>query len=482
MAFIRTKKLKDGSNSYRVFQSVEGSDKLIATMSNRRSAERLADHVDTLAKNLANIPAETLEWLEGLDDKTHAKLATMGLVESRKEVHTLGDLLEAFRKRGDVTEESKIAWDKVARNLADFFGKDKPIEAITQEDGIKFERWLRTAPLNRRVNTPCPYSKATVHKRIGHAKTLFSYGEKLGWLAANPFRFLKSGDSVNPGNLEYVDLERFGKVLEVAPLYWRLLMMFGRYCGVRGSSELYRMEWGDIHLSSTEESGWVAIRACKNARHGRTYRVVPIPAIMEPVLVEWMEQAAEGQILVFPGMGKQTSFSGMVRKMAMKAGVVPWQNAWYNLRKSFCTDLIQEVKDIPTYEQITDHSYQISVKHYQIMTGGRLARGMEAVVKSGIFAPSTVPGSVYGGFQAVPSAENTGSGGSVPSSVPGSVLVSVQSISNSIRETNKTRQTLEKRDSEALKKPVYDSSQTGPMENIGFEPVTYWLPASRSAN
>ena len=38
------------------------------------------------------------------------------------------------------------------------------------------------------------------------------------------------------------------------------------------------------------------------------------------------------------------------------------------------------MKDITTYEQITDHSYAIAAKHYQIMTGGRLATGMEQVL------------------------------------------------------------------------------------------------------
>ncbi len=131
MAFIRTKKLKDGGNSYRVFHNVDGSDKLIATMSNKRAAERLADHVTTLAKNLANVPVETLEWVNSLDDKTHAKLAALGLVETRKKARTLGELLEAFRDRRDVIDKSKEIWDSVTANILEFFPAEKPISEIT---------------------------------------------------------------------------------------------------------------------------------------------------------------------------------------------------------------------------------------------------------------------------------------------------------------------------------------------------------------
>ena len=59
-----------------------------------------------------------------------------------------------------------------------------------------------------------------------------------------------------------------------------------------------------------------------------------------------------------------------------------WKNPWYNLRKSFYTDLLPVVKDIMTYEQITDHSYTIAAKHYQIMTKGRLASGMNQALEA----------------------------------------------------------------------------------------------------
>ena len=210
-----------------------------------------------------------------------------------------------------------------------------------------------------------------------------AYAEKLGWLTTNPFRFLKAGDSTNEERLEYVPPETVLKVIDESPLRWGLIIALGRFIGVRGSSELYRMEWEDVHWSSEGEAGWIAIRTKKNERHGRKYRQVPMAPIVEELLSRWFFQAAEGEARIFPGMKSQQNFAVMVEKLAKRAGVTGWQVPWYNLRKSFCSDLLEEVKDISYYERITDHTYAIARKHYQIMHKGRELRG--AATMEGIF-------------------------------------------------------------------------------------------------
>ena len=331
------------------------------------------------------MPPELTVWVSELEKNSPAlydKIAEAGLMEAREESRTLGELLETHRKRHDVSEATRTTWDLIGHNLVEFFGGEKAIARMTQEEVHQFDQWLRTAPLNRRTKEAIPYTEATANKRIGIAKTIFHYAEKIGWIGKNPFRFLKGGDSTNPEKLEYVSAESLIKVVESAPLRWRVILLFGRFCGLRGSSELYKMEWGDIHLSTAEEKGWIAVRAEKNKRHRRSYRVVPLPAVLESYLVQWMEQAAEGEKMVFPKMKKHTNFSVETGKLIAKAGLPVWKNPWYNLRKSFCTDLLPVVKDITTYEQITDHSYTIAAKHYQIMTKGRLASGMNQALEA----------------------------------------------------------------------------------------------------
>ena len=81
-------------------------------------------------------------------------------------------------------------------------------------------------------------------------------------------------------------------------------------------------------------------------------------------------------------MKKQTNFSTMTQKQISAAGVLLWPNPWYNLRKSFCCDLMETGIDPAVYEAITDHSYAIAMKHYQIPHTKRLQTGYEKVFES----------------------------------------------------------------------------------------------------
>ena len=83
--------------------------------------------------------------------KMYDRMVAFDMVPEREQRHTLKDLLDEHRKRGGVAPESKEAWDKVSKNLVDFFGENQPMDTITQEQAVRFEEWLRTVPLNTRA-------------------------------------------------------------------------------------------------------------------------------------------------------------------------------------------------------------------------------------------------------------------------------------------------------------------------------------------
>ena len=115
------------------------------------------------------------------------------------------------------------------------------------------------------------------------------------------------------------------------------------------------------------------------------------------------------------------------------------------------------------HKQIPDYGDSISMKHghIKITPGRRLARGMEAVQNIWNQQPGNVSPKV---------------------SPKASLLVPPGEKSNSCNGAHSETQLVEIEGFTSSKKPACSSVQTGPMENIGFEPVTYWLPASRSAN
>ncbi|MDO4585403.1 MAG: hypothetical protein Q4D62_15050 [Planctomycetia bacterium] len=91
--------------------------------------------------------------------------------------------------------------------------------------------------------------------------------------------------------------------------------------------------------------------------------MIPLSPVVEQVLSDWFHQSPEGEPLVFPGMKAKQNFSVMTEKLAVRVLGECRLNPWYNLRKSFCCDILPVVRDIATYEAITDHSYAVAVKH-----------------------------------------------------------------------------------------------------------------------
>ena len=280
-----------------------------------------------------------------------------------------------------IVKSTETTYEKIETNLREFFGEVCELEKITRKRADDFAAWLRTEPLNRRRKGVAePYSQATINRRISQAKQLFHYARRIGWIAENPFEFIKGGASVNPERWEYVEAETVETIINASHLpKWRAILALGRFAGTRGSSELYGLLWEHVKWSSPGEPGQIVIKAEKNKRHGRQFRTIPMHPTVERELTKLFEQAAEKEPHVFPGMKKQTNFSTMTEKLAIRAGLPIWQNPWYNLRKSFCCDLMEAGIDPVVYEAITDHSYHIAMKHYQIPHTKRLQKGYEKV-------------------------------------------------------------------------------------------------------
>ena len=210
---------------------------------------------------------ETVAWLEGLPDDMRERLERVGLIEpkQRAAVVTLGAFLaDYFAKRTDVKPATKLVWGHVRRNLEAFFGKDKPLDAITPGDGKDFERYLRTTARRRggegknlketipegksvTAKRPDPNSSVetlpqsnaksvveivppqmvdkkaeglnadTIRKRIGFAKQFFNEAVDHKLLAENPFAKLKSGSRGNSSRHFFVTRDMMTKLMEKAP-------------------------------------------------------------------------------------------------------------------------------------------------------------------------------------------------------------------------------------------------------------------------
>ena len=72
---------------------------------------------------------------------------------------------------------------------------------------------------------------------------------------------------------------------------------------------------------------------------------------------------------MFPDLTKDSNVNTMLKKYARRADVIlPDRKPWYNLRKSFCTDLMKTGTDILTYQKIARHSGKVALQHYSTDT------------------------------------------------------------------------------------------------------------------
>ena len=153
----------------------------------------------------------------------------------------------------------------------------------------------------------------------------------------------------------------------------------------------------------------------------------------------------------------------MTQKLVKQAGIPLWENTWYNLRKSFCCDLMQSGIDPAVYEAITDHSYAVAMKHYQIPHAKRLQEGYDRILKSWKPAALSSP------------AENSLPKVGVKKGVTGGLKSGLSCIAYKSENLRHDSQVLILWDSEQEIETARDYAQAAKIGPEGFEPPTKGL-------
>ena len=125
-------------NGYREiqFRDIDGKRKTIRLgRIAKRQATTIKNHVEhIISNNLSKtaLPDDTSRFLSGLSETMQNKLAAVGLVEKRCAMELASFVDEYISKRNDVKGSTKVNWGHTRRNLAEFFGADKPIAECQQ--------------------------------------------------------------------------------------------------------------------------------------------------------------------------------------------------------------------------------------------------------------------------------------------------------------------------------------------------------------
>ena len=285
-------------------------------------------------------------------------LIRWGLLEdNRDNERTLKDLLEHFQKRG-VKSATLLTYKDAFQNLTDFFGADKPLQAIAPKDASDFEHYLRTAAYNG-----AGYSKATVKKRIQRVKQFFIEARRLKWIIENPFDGIQGGNLANPKKWLYISKEIVLEVMENTPdLQTRARIALSRFAGARGESEYRPLEWNAdwIQWSADGKQGTVRLYRKKTEESGYRDTIIPMVPELEAVLRDLFDSAEPGTVKVF----KPVSNPGKVIKDVFRRNGYDILEP-YNLRRSFCRDLMESGIDAKAYEYYAGHSLKVAMQYYQ---------------------------------------------------------------------------------------------------------------------
>ena len=194
-----------------------------------RQAEAIKPKIEQLALTATGITGviddETGKWLTGLEEVMYDKLAAVGLVAPRTST-TLGAFIDAYiSERHDVKAGTATVYGHTRRNLIAFFGADKLLRDITEDDADQWRLFLLKEGL----------SENTTRRRCGIAKQFFKTALKRKLVNLNPFVDLKVAVKGNVEKFHFVTPKEAKKVFGACPGYtmaadlrseplWRLTM------------------------------------------------------------------------------------------------------------------------------------------------------------------------------------------------------------------------------------------------------------------
>ena len=275
---------------------------------------------------------ETSRWLAGLDDRTHGRLAAVGLVKARRPVGatTLGPFIDGYTAgRTDIKPNTLIGLGQARRNLVAFFGESKRLADISAGDAEEYWRYLIGK-----------LSVNSARRLCGRAKQFFRFAVRKRIIPDNPFAELESNVRSNPERKFFVTEDVAKKVADACPdAQWRLLFALSRYGGLRCPSEHLALKWTDVDW----DRGRLRVPSPKTEHlEGRASRMIPLfPELRKPLL-EVFEQAPEGsEYVITQYRAKNSNLRTQFQRIIRRAGLEPWPKLFHNLRATRQTELAE---------------------------------------------------------------------------------------------------------------------------------------------
>lgn len=331
----------------------------------KKVAETIGKRLDDLAFRVRHNQTPDVDlsaWLLALDARDYQKLVAWGLVAPKEpptppaEVVTVGKWIDSCIAKGKRAPATIEQLTIAGANLRTFLGEDKPLRDVTPGDAEDYRVWLETKA--REVpegSEPKGLALNTVRRRIGRAKQFFTSAIRHRLLTENPFANEASAVGANVERQVFIPADWIERCIRVAPCEdWRIMLAFARYAGMR-SHETRIQRWDDIDIPNAR----MIVRSNKTP----PTRVCPIFPELMPHIRRAREMAPAGAEFVQTRYTAQANIGTTFAKIVERAGLVPWERLFQNLRATRETELMAAypAKDVSSW---LGNSAPVAMKHY----------------------------------------------------------------------------------------------------------------------
>ncbi len=352
------------------FRALDGTRRtlnlgLVSDKVAKRTLEAVQGLIDAAQYGLPTPPA--LEaWLVSLSDKAYERFVAVGLMPPRESAatHTVAVFVADWIEKRHPKPSTRLVWQRAGKWLQTYFGDDRPIQAITQEDCSDWQRYLQDSGL----------AEATVRKMCGVARQMFKSAVRAGLILSNPFEAdgIRTAVRGNPKRMQFVSAADIERVLDACPdVCWRSIVALCRYGGLRCPSEVLAVRWSDVDWDRRR----MRIPSPKTAHHeGREERWIPLFPELARVLEDAFDVADEGaNLIINKRWDAQSNLRTQFQRIIRRAGVLPWPRLFHQLRASRQTELT-DLHPAHVVSAWMGNSVQVAERHYLSVTDDHFER------------------------------------------------------------------------------------------------------------
>jgi integrase len=347
-------------------------------------AEEFRWNLEQLLESGQNPDPRVTRWLASMNDRLHTKLVEFGIAQPRiRSTPMLGVHVATWLAAQCVKPNTRRNYEQASSYLLRFFGAQKDLRIIAENDGEQFRTWLCGHPcLSRkskdgtRIPTDRKLARPTVSKFVKVARQTFKAAVKGKVIGHNPFDGVKAGGQSNRKRQHFVTLADIQKVIDASPdAQWRLLLALSRYGGMRCPSEHLALRWQDVDFVRGQITVW---SSKTEHNEGGECRMLPMFPELRPYLedaLELAEKPAPTDFVITRYRDTRQNLRTQLCRIIREAGVKIWPRPWHNLRASRQTELVERHPAHVVCSWL-GNSIEIARDHYLQITDAQFERAV----------------------------------------------------------------------------------------------------------